>query len=78
MVLISAPSPFSQARTNAVARDADVYFHPPVSKYSLLEFSAIDEIVEVGYQYARRMIQQLQTTESFVKMMAGAGSHQPG
>ncbi len=77
-VLMGSTMLSSQARTNAVARDADVYFHPPVSKYGLLEFNAIDEIVEVGYRYARRKIQQLRTTESFVKMMAGAGGQHPG
>jgi len=72
-ILMASTMLSSQARTNAVVRDADVYFHPPVSKYSLLEFSAIDEIVEVGYRYAKQTIEELQTTEPFMKMIAGAG-----
>lgn len=72
-ILMASTMLSSQARTNAVIRDADVYFHPPVSNYSLLEFNAIDEIVEVGYRYAKQTIQELSATESFKKMIAGTG-----
>ncbi|MBL7134150.1 MAG: cyclic nucleotide-binding domain-containing protein [Phycisphaerae bacterium] len=76
-VLMASTMLSSQARADAVIRDADICFHPPVSKYGLLEFDAIDEIVEVGYRYAKRKIQELQADESFMKMIAAAGGSQP-
>ncbi len=76
-VLMASTMLSTQARADAVIKDADICFGPPVSKYGLLEFDAIDELVEVGYRHAKRKIQELQTTESFVKMIAAADNSQP-
>ena len=35
---------------------ADVYLNPPVENFGLLEFKSFDEIVEAGYDYANRVL----------------------
>ena len=39
----------SMYRTRMVRQTADLYLQPPVSQFKLLQFDAIDEIVEIGY-----------------------------
>lgn len=38
--------------------DADLYLHPEVDQFGLLEFRAIDEIVEIGYQHTKKKIEK--------------------
>lgn len=37
---------------NVVKDKADYYLRPPVERFGMLEFEALDEIVDVGYRYA--------------------------
>jgi lysophospholipid hydrolase len=39
---------------------ADIYIYPPVEKYGTLEFSALEAIVEIGYNYGLKMITEWQ------------------
>jgi len=48
----------SNERTKMVKADADFYLKPPVEKFKLLQFSALEEIVDVGYQYAKKEIEK--------------------
>ena len=41
------------------SKAADFSFRPPVDHFGLLEFDAIDEIVDVGYRYAKERIIEL-------------------
>jgi predicted acylesterase/phospholipase RssA len=43
---------------NLVRGQADYYLRVPVEQYGMLDFEAIDEIVEAGYRYAVEEIQQ--------------------
>ncbi len=43
----------SISRVNTVKAIADFYLRPPVEAYGMLQFDAIDEIVDVGYRYAK-------------------------
>lgn len=43
----------SISRVNTVKALADCYLRPPVEEYGMLQFDAIDEIVDVGYRYAK-------------------------
>jgi len=40
-----------------VKSEVDYYFRPPVDHFGLLNFKALEDIVEVGYQYAKREIE---------------------
>ena len=44
-------------QTNAVKTAADIYLQPPVARFKLLDFKAFDEIVQVGYEYARKKLE---------------------
>ena len=37
---------------------ADLYIQPEVNKYSILDFNAIESIVEDGFQSAKQQIEQ--------------------
>jgi predicted acylesterase/phospholipase RssA len=47
-------------------KSADFNFRPPVGRFGLLEFDAIDEIVEVGYRYAKDRIKELKIQETLL------------
>ena len=46
----------SNDRANKVRADADFYLKPPVGNFKMLDFAALDELVEVGYQYTKKEI----------------------
>lgn len=52
-VLIRSMLLASIKKTRASLKDADFALCPPVDNHGLLDFSAIDEIVESGYQYTK-------------------------
>lgn len=37
---------------------ADIYLNPPVENFGLLQFKSFDEIVEAGYEYANRIMDE--------------------
>lgn len=45
-------------RRNDVRRDVNYYLRPPVEGFGMLEFEAIDAIVEAGYLYAKEEIEK--------------------
>lgn len=48
-----------QARNRLLVEQmADLYLHPPVGEFPMLEFDAIDEITERGYESTRRQIRE--------------------
>ena len=49
----------SANKENQAKKAADFDFHPPVSHFGLLEFEAIDEIIDAGYRYAKGKISEL-------------------
>jgi len=49
-------------RRNQVAMDADLYLRLPVHKYKLLEFNAIDDLIEIGYRYTKEKLKDWQTS----------------
>ncbi len=64
-ILIRATVISSIQRLEAVESDADLYLTPPIEHYGLLEFESIDEIADVGYQYAKGKIKELLNNEKF-------------
>jgi NTE family protein len=47
----------SAHRTNAVMKYVDLYLAPPIDQFGLFDWNQIDTIVEAGYQYARKKIE---------------------
>lgn len=43
-------------RLRKYGQEADLYLEPPVDKFGILEFEAIDEMVQLGYDYAKEKI----------------------
>ncbi len=46
----------SRQKTEASKLDADFYLRPPLEHYSFLDVKFFDEIVDTGYQYAKKKI----------------------
>jgi predicted acylesterase/phospholipase RssA len=58
-------------RTMRLADDlrgqVDLYLEPPVGKYELFGWKALDEIAEIGYQATRHTIKAWQSRQSFLR-----------
>ena len=46
----------SDRKSREVERDADFYLRPPIDRFRLDDMAKVEEIAEVGYQYARNEI----------------------
>jgi len=57
-VLLRASMIAAVGRENLESQHADYLFAPPVERYGLLEFAAIREIVEAGYTFATRQLDE--------------------
>lgn len=40
---------------------ADIYFEPPLSEFSIMDYKRAEEIIEVGYQYAQEQINHIKS-----------------
>ena len=49
--------------TKMVARDADLYVRPPIEKYGMFEWGALDKIVDAGYQFGMEKIREWQEAQ---------------
>ena len=58
-VLMRTTEVSSNQKTNEVKKDADLCLRPPIDAYGVLEFEAIDRIVDVGYRYAKEKLETL-------------------
>jgi predicted acylesterase/phospholipase RssA len=52
-------------KANQVKQDVDLYFRPPVDRFGLVDYELFDEIVQVGYEYAARQIEEWSKDKSF-------------
>ncbi len=48
----------SLSKTHAVKTQADLYIQPPLNQFKLLDFKAMEKIVDVGYEYTRRCLEE--------------------
>jgi len=60
----------SAKKVREIVREADYYIDPPVSKFGLSDYNAIDEIVDVGYKHAQRKIDEWRNEERFKEILA--------
>ena len=67
-VLMRTTEVSSNQKTREVKRDADLCLRPPIDEYGVLQFESIDEIVEVGYRYAKAKMEELRAEKSLAGM----------
>jgi predicted acylesterase/phospholipase RssA/CRP-like cAMP-binding protein len=48
----------SVQRRNQVIRDVDLYLRPPVHDFRLLDFKAIDRLIDIGYRHTREKLSE--------------------
>ena len=63
-VLLRATLLGGTQRVQRARVDADLLLQPPVSKWGLLEFEAIEEVARVGYDYAVAQLEQWATADA--------------
>ena len=51
-------------KSDLVMKDVDLYIRPPVDSYGIFEWHSIDQIVDAGYQYARKKLEEWQAGHS--------------
>jgi NTE family protein len=56
-LLFMATEVANRKRTSELANSADLLFEPPVNEFSLLRVDQFDELVDVGYRYARSILE---------------------
>jgi hypothetical protein len=47
-------------KTQLGTRLADLYLRPPVERFGLLEWKALNQMIELGYHYAKEQLAQWQ------------------
>jgi len=55
-ILIGATLVSSIQKAKQVKALADLYIRPPVEKFGLLEFTALEKLIEIGYEHAKNEI----------------------
>ena len=50
---------------------ADLCLRPPIDKYGVLEFESIDQIVEAGYRYAQKKLEELRSGRTLPELFPG-------
>jgi predicted acylesterase/phospholipase RssA/CRP-like cAMP-binding protein len=57
-ILMRATTLTSVRLANEVKGDADLYLHPPVEAFGMLEFDAVERIAAIGYDYTLQRIEE--------------------
>jgi len=52
------------------AMEADIYLKPPIDDFGLLEFTAIDQLVQTGYEYAKTQLDAWEHSDQFEDTLA--------
>jgi len=60
----------SSQRTREVKKDADLCLRPPIDRYGVLDFEAVDEIVDIGYRYGIQTLSALRDDPSFRELFS--------
>lgn len=60
-------------RANETRKEADLYLQPPVDRFKLMEWKALDEIAEVGYEYCKAMVECWIKEKEGIPITGGAG-----
>jgi predicted acylesterase/phospholipase RssA len=57
-ILMRASMLSSCSKDDVVSQTADLCLYPPLERFSLLDFKAIDELVDVGYRYSLKRLEE--------------------
>jgi predicted acylesterase/phospholipase RssA len=57
-ILLRTTEVGSVLSSKAMEQQADLVFHPPVNDVGLLDFAAIDRLIDIGYRHATRILQE--------------------
>jgi NTE family protein/lysophospholipid hydrolase len=69
-VVLRASMLASISRENAVSRDADFLFQPPVEQFGLMEFTALERIADLSYEYAMERLDEWRRSGRLARVMA--------
>ncbi|MCX5851337.1 MAG: cyclic nucleotide-binding and patatin-like phospholipase domain-containing protein [Deltaproteobacteria bacterium] len=58
-VIMRATVVGSLHQSKMMKADADLYLHPPIDDFGLLEFSQMDNIIDAGYHYTKAVISEM-------------------
>lgn len=61
------------AKTELRSEEADVVFEPPVEGLSMTDFSDVDGVIRVGYDYTAGRLEDLAKDETFIARIRSAG-----
>jgi predicted acylesterase/phospholipase RssA/CRP-like cAMP-binding protein len=67
-VLVSSTLLSSTGKAKTVENNADFYLHPPVEEFKLLEFKALDKLVELGHSYIKTEIENGNNKQKWQKL----------
>lgn len=57
-IMLRASMLASSRRQDDAVKTADLVFHPPINEFGLMEFDAIERLELVGYEYAKRQLDE--------------------
>ena len=61
MEILVRASTLTSVQNRALAKaEADLYLKPPVDAFGMFDLTALEEIVELGYEYACRRLEDWQ------------------
>jgi len=56
----------SVSKTDEVKTNIDLYLDPPIDKFGLLEFTALQEIADIGYEYAKKEVREWKNSQDIL------------
>jgi NTE family protein len=62
-ILMNTTILYSESRREEARQAVDLYFNPEFGRIGLLEWSAFDRLVEIGYQHAREVLSKMTEEE---------------
>jgi predicted acylesterase/phospholipase RssA len=72
-VMLQIASLSDMAKTEARTEAVDIVFEPPVESCSLTDFSDVDGVIRIGYEYTIDRLEALAADEDFMARLRSAG-----
>jgi len=64
-ILMRAVMASSAHKVKEVAKMSHIFLNPPIEKYGMMDFEAVDELVELGYKYTMNELEKYDLTKLF-------------
>jgi predicted acylesterase/phospholipase RssA len=68
-VLVRSVNVGSIPRARQVQQDADLFLAPPIQKYGMMQFEAMEAIANVGYRHAAARIEKFKKSATYKELM---------